>query len=230
MRSVSIKTRCVFLVSFPLVVLPMRCCVHAERRGPGFTGSPVSYLPRPPNLYNCKVIGAPSTPHGWNPHPPRPDAPPPSLPPSIFNTRDTSPLPQHGAHMPVILNLIKETFETGNTRSRERRFVFCLSSFLPNWAASYFVFKNPLAQTGSRRPPLSLPPFLPRSLCLQKHQRKANESLPLGGGKEISIYIWVCVERDKTVLVMLIHRAHPWEPSEAVSHRVDGELTRSAGR
>lgn len=74
---------------------------------------------------------------------------------------------------------------------------------------------------------LSLPSSL--ALCLQKHERKANESLPLGGGKEIYIYIWVCVERDKTVLVMLIHRVHPWEPSEAASHRVDGELTWSAG-
>lgn len=151
--------------------------------------------------------------------------PPPSLPPSIFNTRDTSPLPQHGAHMPVILNLIKETFESGNTRSRERRFVFCLSSFLPSRAVSYFVFKNPLAQTESRRPPLSLPAFLPRSLSSEARTQSKRVPSAWRRKRNIYIYIWVCVERDKTVLVMLIHRVHPWEPSEAASHRVDGELT-----
>lgn len=137
---------------------------------------------------NCKVIGASSTLHGWNPHPSEPGRPPPSLPPSIFNTRDTSPLPQHGAHMPVILNLIKETLQTGNTMSCERRCngspVFEAHSsisvyfffFLSNWAVSYFVFKNQLVLTESHRPP-----FLPHSVRLQKW-KKQDKSNPLGVG------------------------------------------------
>lgn len=74
---------------------------------------------------------------------------------------------------------------------------------------------------------LSLPSSLALYVLRSTNAKQTSPFLPLGGGKDT--YIYGCVERDKTVLVMLIHRVHPWEPSEAVSHRVDGELTWSAG-
>lgn len=152
----------------------------------------------PPNL--SKLQGHQRSFHpAWVKSTPLPARTPPSKPPpSIFNTRDTSPLPQHGAHMPVILNLIKETLETGNTRSCERR---CNGSlvlgtfssfsvfFLSNRAVSYFVFKNPLVLTGSRRPP-----FLPRSVCLQKWKKQSIQ-VQSAWGRKRNMYMLVCRKR-----------------------------------
>lgn len=163
-------------------------CAHAERRGPRFTGSPVSYLPSPAKSLQTARSSALLPPCVGEIHtPPHPNTPPPSLPPSIFNTRDTSPLPQHGALMPVILNLIKEKLETGNTRSRERRCngspvpgtfsSFSVFFYTSNRAVSYFVFKNWLVLTGSRRPT-----FLPHSVRLQKWKEQSKQVQSAWGG------------------------------------------------
>lgn len=147
---------------------------------------------------NCKVIGPPSTLHGWNPHPSPLRRPPPSLPPSIFNTRDTSPLPQHGAHMPVILNLIKETLETGNTRSHEPR---CNGSPVLSTFSSFSVFFSvepsrvllclQKSAGSDRKPPFSLR----LSICTSLEVEKAKQTSPIRLGEDRNVCMLVCRKR-----------------------------------
>lgn len=70
---------------------------------------------------------------------------------------------------------------------------FCLFFFLflSNWAVSYFVFKNQLVLTESRRPP-----FLPHSVRLQKWKKQSKTSpIRLGWGVGGCMCRLVCRKR-----------------------------------
>lgn len=199
-QSVSVQTRCMFWYFFPhLWCFSCGVCVHAERRGHRFTGSPVSYLPSPTKSLQTARSSALLPPCMGEIHtPPRLDVPLqafhhlfliPEIPPLCHNMGPTCL--SFWTSLRRRLKLVtRGAMSRGAMAPR-------FSAHSPRFLSLFSIEPSRVLlclqkSAGSdRKPPFSL--LL--SLCTSLEVEKAKQTSPIRLGEDRNVYMLVCRKR-----------------------------------